>query len=228
MAEKPILFNTEDVRAILDGRKTMTRLLIKPQPVKKENLLIKEDRKGKYIWGWVDYGRTVAIKDIPYPYKPGDILYVRETWSQTRCFDCDFECDECELNIERNGKCPPDEGFCDDGYYVYYATDNVNSIDNGQIKWHPSIHMPREAARIWLKVTDVRIDRLWDMGRIDFLKEGLTLPHDEHTDLFLEMEYKQIWDSTIKKKDLPIYGWDANPWVWIIEFERIEKPEDIK
>ena len=88
--------------------------------------------------------------------------------------------------------------------------------------WKPSIHMPKEAARIWLKVTDVRVERLQEMDKTDALKEGI----DPRLCLNLShalTKFKKIWDSTIKKSDLDIYGWDADPWVWVIEFERCEK-----
>lgn len=224
MSVKPILFNTEMVRAILDGRKTVTRRVIKPQPVKKENLSIKEDRKGKYIWGWVDYGRTVAIKDIPYPYKPGDILYVRETWSDHYVPD-----DEGNAKLE----------YC-------YKADGIDLQAEclpGEVnRWWPSIHMPKDAARIWLKVTDVKLERLQDITIEQAMLEGISddmaysancwKPTFYDPDSGGKPEYikafSYLWDSTVKKKDLKLYGWDANPWVWTIEFERIEKPEDIK
>lgn len=208
--EKPILFNTEMVRAILDGRKTVTRRVIKG--VTDKFFLgecIDGDRKdiGKVGFGAHECGGEITF--VKPPYMPGDILYVRETWYRTDCFGL------------QNG-------------YIYKASVNDKQLNIlgktiGLIpKWQSSIHMPKEAARIFLKVTDVRVEQLQDMERTDFLKEGLTLPHDEHTDLFLEMEFKHIWDSTIKKKNLPIYGWEANPWVFVIEFERIEKSGDIK
>lgn len=120
-------------------------------------------------------------------YQPGDILYVRETW-----------------------------GEWTDGY-VYKAW-NEPFPQAGcypGTKWRPSIHMPKEAARIWLKVTDVRVERLQDIDDDGVVAEGLQIgdPFDE------------LWDSTIKKPDRALYGWDANPCVWVIEFERCEKPE---
>lgn len=203
MAIKPILFNTEMVRANLEGRKSCTRRLVKPEPqgyfeVSEEPLYI-YDTDGKQ-------GK------ITPPYQPGDILYVRESYS--------------ELSFG----------------YVYRADgENIDHLGN-VIKWHPSIHMPKEAARIWLKVTNVRVERLKDMTDNDALKEGAEGVRCDHAGLgaygctdcmntgWLEpplLEFMGIWNSTIKKSDLDKYGWDANPWVWVIEFERCEKPEGV-
>lgn len=94
------------------------------------------------------------------------------------------------------------------------------------IKWVKSIPMPKKAARIWLKVTDVRVERLQDMDKMDAVKEGID------TRLCINLnhalaKFKKMWNSTIKKSDLSCYGWNANPWVWVIEFERCEKPEGV-
>ena len=83
-----------------------------------------------------------------------------------------------------------------------------------EVKWKPSIHMPKAAARILLKVTDVRVEKLWEMTQEDCINEGCGELSEE--------QFGQIWNSTIKKKDLDIYGWKSNPWVWVIEFERVE------
>jgi hypothetical protein len=174
MAIKPILFNTEMVRAILDGRKTCTRRVIKPQPTAR-------------------YGAQC----IKPPYQSGDILYVRETWKRA-------------LN----------------GYYYYedWQRDDIADIT----KWKPSIHMPKEAARIWLKVTNVRVERLQDITSEQIYREGVEVeyPHVLNGE---EKRYafSTLWDSTIKKADLDRYGLDANPWVWVIEFEMCEKPEGV-
>ena len=196
MAIKPILFNTEMVRAILDGRKTCTRRIVKPQPT-------------------AHYGAQC----IKPPYQPGDILYVRETWERFECWNCEGD---------ERGNCPkePKKSVLDKtcGCYMYRATDEIS----GDAKWHPSIHMPKEAARIWLKVTDVRVERLQEITAESALTEGAdkyihangTLNEDQTITSFIG-----IWNSTIKKSDLDRYGWDAKPWVWVIEFERCEKPE---
>lgn len=189
----PILFNMEMVRSILDGRKSCTRRIIKPQPqgyfeVSEEPLYI-YDTDGKQ-------GK------ITPPYQPGDILYVRETWKQAP-----------------------------NGYY-YYEDWQRNDIAD-ITKWKPSIHMPKEAARIWLKVTDVRVERLQDITGLSVQKEGIELDPKECASKFdfiteLFLLFQKLWDSTIKKSDLDRYGWDTNPYVWVIEFERCEKPKEEK
>lgn len=229
---KPILFNTEMVRAILDRRKSCTRRLVKPQPDEKHTYPLgfvtdstEKKEVGCFGFGVDEYGGSIQYAKPPC--QPGDILYARETW------EC-FECWNCEG--DESGNCPkePKKSVLDKtcGCYMYRATDEIN----GDAKWHPSIHMPKEAARIWLKVTDVRVERLQKCGEgwcIDIEKEGIATPQDPilyiNDDAFhdaLRMEFQKIWDGTIKKSDLDRYGWDANPWVWVIEFERCEKPKE--
>ena len=246
MAIKPILFNTEMVRAILDGRKSCTRRIIKPQPqgyfeVSEEPLYI-YDTDGKQ-------GKITPT------YQPGDILYVRETWrvgawdifNQMIAFDYkDGTCGELtyihdrELfdrlvnqsrNDARQAKCE------------YNGADFVWEKGKSPCRWHPSIHMPKEAARIWLKVTDVRVERLQDITEEQACMEG-TDPWDEACyenngwhptfsdpdsggDPNMIDGFHKLWNSTIKKSDLDRYGCDANPWVWAIEYERCEKPEGV-
>lgn len=180
---KPILFNTEMVRAILKGEKTTTRRIIKN--VYGTKLLI---RDGEYYkFGNTTEGNAgTTISNINWckqPYSVGEILYVRETW--------------CKGSLD----------YQDEKYY--YKADNNNFL----CKWHPSIHMPKEAARIFLKVTDVRVERLQDMKAEDFWAEGI------ETGGF---DFKNLWNSTINKKDLCNYGWGANPYVWVIQFEIME------
>ncbi len=202
MKIRPILFNTEMVRAILEGRKTCTRRLVKFLPGENPQ--------------WTGYIKDGLMlyngKNEPCirqaPYKTGDILYVRETW------------------------CKGSYGNEKEKYY-YKADDN-----NFFCTWHPSIHMPKEAARIFLKVTNVRVERLQEITDDGCIAEGVypspcrkcnatfgcdTCPDEGYheTDGFSE-----LWNSTIKKSDLDRYGWDANPYVWVIEFERCEKPPE--
>lgn len=202
MKIRPILFNTEMVRAILEGRKTCTRRLVKFLPGENPQ--------------WTGYIKDGLMlyngKNEPCirqaPYKTGDILYVRETW------------------------CKGSYGNEKEKYY-YKADDN-----NFFCTWHPSIHMPKEAARIFLKVTNVRVERLQEITDDGCIAEGVypspcrkcnatfgcdTCPDEGYheTDGFSE-----LWNSTIKKSGLDRYGWDANPYVWVIEFERCEKPPE--
>lgn len=197
--ELPILFNTEMVRAILDGRKTCTRRIMKPQLT-------------------AHYGTQYAKP----PYVPGDILYVRETWG----------------TYSKN--------WWEADYFMYRA-DYPNgattyTYSDGIVcdlpKWHPSIHMPKEAARIWLRVVDVQLERLQDISNDEAIAEGAQGIECNHVNAdscgctdcmntgWIEppiVGFMQIWDGTIKKSELDLYGWEANPWVWVIEFERCDK-----
>lgn len=204
---KPILFNTEMVRAILEGRKTVTRRAIKPQPMIGSTIYPNIDVAGKVcaeIWG------NGAVKYIKQPYHRSDILWVRETWA----YGCTFA-------TERK---------------LFYRADG----DSDDVyRWHPSIHMPREAARIWLRVTGVRVERVQEIDGNGLRAEGFDIPclPNEVEDQFnkygaifdleqAKKSFSALWDSTIKPADREKYGWAANPWVWVIEFERCEKPEE--
>lgn len=201
MSVKPILFNTEMVRAILDGRKTCTRRVIKPQPDEKHTYPLgfvtdstEKKEIGCFGFGIDEYGGSIQYAKPPY--QPGDILYVRETWK----------------------KAP-------NGYYYYedWQRDDIADVT----KWKPSIHMPKEAARIWLKVTDVKVERLQEISGEDLIKEGIDLFQSNYVRVAFD-EFKNIWNSTIKKSDLDRYGWNANPYVFVIEFVKIDKPEEIQ
>ena len=215
MAIKPILFNTDMVRAILDGRKTVTRRLIKKLPDDAEfsgwllDSTCQEDAKDIGSAGFKTLKQPTEKAGCLFvkpPYQTGDILYVRETWHKYK---------------KRVGK---GEG-CHIAEFYGYRASIANSEDANE-PWHPSIHMPKEAARIWLKVKDVRVERLQEITIDDIRNEGLTSMsvHVGYMVIALE-EWKILWNSTIKKSDIGRYGWDANPYVWVIEFETCEKPE---
>lgn len=224
MAIKPILFNTEMVRAIMDGRKTCTRRLIKPQW---EECPTCKYVHNEYIYDKMAENVYCARCGYPMeperrsPYQPGDILYVRETWCEYGDLnDSDQIIDGTEKYYYRaDGENPTP-------YNYFLVHRNGNDEHRDFPVWRPSIHMPKEAARIWLKVTDVRVERLQDMDKMDAVKEGID------TRLCINLnhalaKFKKLWNSTIKKSDLDRYGWDANPYVWVIEFERCEKPQEV-
>lgn len=221
MAIKPILFNTEMVRAILDGRKTCTRRLVKPQPKSKlcytfagsdSDTWGYPNRTAHEIWGEEfklpnDITEEELSKRWNPPYHTDDILYVRETW--------------CGLPVNEAGHMR--------GHTIYYYKADGELRPKGwRGTWHPSIRMPKEAARIWLKVTDARVERLQEITSEQICREGVEVeyPHVLNGE---EKRYafSRLWDSTIKKSDLDRYGWNASPWVWVIEFERCEKPEGV-
>lgn len=163
------------------------------------------------------YADEYGEKFFRLPYQQGDILYVRETWYY-----------ESHMEDRTEGEPNLPSGRYSNRY-VYKAdcpTYPVN-IGVGEHGWRPSIHMPKEAARIWLKVTDVRVERLQDIDGKGCVKEGIEEePLKDVGEEFVKGMYHDLWDSTIKKSDIDRYGWDANPWVWVIEFERCEKQKE--
>lgn len=187
---KPMIFNTKMVRAILEGRKTVTRRVVKFKAVQSPAW------SGYIPDGAVLYGSN-NIPAAKAPYRPGDILWVRETWN---CL-------------------PIPEPLRGTSKTYWYKADGAEPRD----KWRSPYHMPMEAARIFLRVTGVRVERLRDMVLGDVLMEGIT---EADTYESTWDRWHQTWNSTIKPKDLGSYGWEANPWVWVISFERIEKPAD--
>lgn len=229
MAIKPILFNTEMVRAILESRKSCTRRVVKPQqfigmlPDKCKNGAPEEFLKEKKLMFKPYCDMTdIELINTAYkaPYQPGDILYVRETWEY-------FECCCCEGDEHGNCYREPQQSALNKscGCYMYRATDEIY----GDARWHPSIHMPKEAARIWIKVADVRVERLQEITPQGAWKEGARCSclHPVPDCAGNKTAFVNIWNSTIKKSDIDCYGWDANPYVWVIEFERCEKPEGV-
>lgn len=208
----PILFNTDMVRAILDGLKRATRRIVKG--------FIPDDA----IWGYTAFTPKGYIscrgtfkdgygeKFFKLPCEPRDILYVRESV---------FQGVGHYLDVSGETVCVLTNDF---EYYADGLHDKDHWKDKYERTWmhrRPSIHMPKEAARIWLKVKDVRVERLQDMTVADAQHEGISALTDG-----VFQRFKNIWNSTIKKSDLERYGWDASPWVWVIEFERCNKPAD--
>ena len=174
--ERPILFNGKMVQSILDGRKTQTRRVIKPQPV----------------------SNPFPLQRCPYGV-PIDLLWVQETWVKwdagiAYLADC----------LNRHGVESEDSKRC--------------RLDYGVI-WKPSIHMPRWASRITLRVTDVRVERVQEISEADAQAEGVSAWHDTNNGTVYRPEFRTLWDSINAARG---FGWDANPWVWVVEFERVQ------
>lgn len=173
MTERPILFSGEMVRAILEGRKTQTRRVMKPQP----------DTEFPCV-----YDRE-CLYGIP-----GDRLWVREAFS---IYD------------------HPEGPVC------FYKADHPQ---DEYLKWRPSIHMPRWVSKILLEITDIRVERLKDISEEDAKAEGVVIGVEEFkvtgTDRPYKLAYSLLWDLINAKRG---FGWDVNPWVWVIEFKRVGK-----
>lgn len=229
--ERPIIFDTEMVRAILDNRKTQTRRIIKPKPEPREMI---GAPKSFLAFGYDStpnsrkchpaFGFVTENEYFKCPYgKPGDLLYVRETFFNiaifTSCLQVRFE------DVYDYGS----------GERIIYKADNHPIIDFNY-KWKPSIHMPKKYARIWLKIKDIRVERVQNISKEDAKYEGI----ERVGGVFSCSPYKNyafgksrkrklhcsspirsfqtLWDSINKKRG---YGWAVNPWVWIVEFERV-------
>ena len=225
---KPINMKTWEVQAVLADRKTVTRRVVKHNPCECESKQLNGvckicDDKGGFFWP-DEYVKARS------PYQPGDILYVRETWQEVyeTEFDEDAQCGfvnirERILNFDEIPKVEAGiSSNCSTAtmeprmkYYVFKASDIEYADSKNGLYWHPFIHMPREAARIFLRVTDVWVERLQDMQPYDIAFEGFRRQQD----------FKAFWDSTLKPKDRAIYGWEANPWVWVVAFEKISREE---
>lgn len=208
-AERPILFSAPMVRAILEGRKTQTRRVMKHQPQRVVvpgigPMLAIQQPRGNDRWLWPN-ARNEVVASCPYGV-PGDRLWVRETFIHE---PADY-CREASVSIP-----------CRPALTVYRA--DVEDPREG--RWTPSIHMPRALSRIDLEVTGVRVERLQDISENDALAEGADGPHPAswHPDApevgpeSYRLGFRELWES--------INGagsWEANPWVWVVEFRRIK------
>lgn len=194
---RPILFSTPMVKAILEGQKTMTRRVVKPQPPSFVSKMIFNDSVGMWldrdggienIWTKTqsNMGNVQHLIKRPCPYgRPGDRLWARETWAK--------------------------------GDAIYYKADEVEGVFSYAGKWRPSIFMPRWASRITLEITDVRVERLQEITEGDSLREGIRDDFKDDTFFPTVYNFKILWDSTNGKK----YPWSINPFVWVISFRRI-------
>ncbi len=263
--ERPILFNGEMVRAVLDGRKTQTRRVIKPQPTNRPEPCCYSGT------GWAesndDGGCKCSNKPIRCPYgEPGDRLWVRETWMEYDVNDFDGEnCDEHHVSVlYRSSYDPqgPGPAHVQPNAVVPHQVD-YETLDNARRaihqyevfgeKWKPSIFMPRWASRINLELTDVRVERVQDISEEDARAEGLERIHVEYPpspsndfqgDWSVGFkDYKNIgeyagWGGDAGAFSCPLksfmslwnsinesrgFGWEVNPWVWVVEFKVIDE-----
>ena len=231
MEIKPILFSTEMVKAILENRKTQTRRINPDGSVITKPIMELYDSQSRTygIETYQDkhYTEKVCCVEAPVPVCPGDILWVRETWTSEAgryYYRADFESDfldPCEtLSGGYPGSCiRKDCNFC--------------QAQPERICWRPSIHMPKKAARLFLHICGCRTERLNVITMEDIIAEGIIFKMKEPlcwnhmTNLALgRIAFSEVWDKTIREDKIPIHGWKANPWVWVYSFERIEKPKD--
>ncbi|CNI86164.1 phage-like protein [Yersinia intermedia] len=204
MNEKPILFNAEMVNAILSGRKTQTRRIMGNQPAGQDLETVHVRHNDDFNFQW--YGNLGESSYFPCPLgKPGDQLWVREAFAA---------------------------GLCTESTLAYRATHKTEDLEEGwgeTIKWTPSIHMPRWASRINLLITGVRVERLNDISEQDAISEGLECYVDDgvpyygpfnNGDCRPDVVFRGLWDSIYGQKEGE--NWQANPWVWVINFDRME------
>ncbi len=210
--EHPIIMSAESVRAIQADRKTMTRRVIVLQPI--------INKHNRVIY-WTEETRKVINEDLGEPisewesiaclfgkYKVGDLLWVRETWAK----------------VSENKLLPTARTI------IYKASKDEMIFDIGTnwkpsdfpIKWRPSSHMSKWAARLWLEITGIRVERVQDISVGDIISEGIierNVPYAKKKDLgwYYYKPWRNLWDSLNAKRG---YGWDKNPWVWVIEFKR--------
>ncbi len=216
---RPILFSGEMVRAILDGRKTQTRRVVKPQPVQSPS---------GTAWSWKLTAWTDAcrgqISDLSPLDKcpfgvPGDRLWVRETWRPEELSkDGDLSAFEDGIRYRADRSFRTIENTRE-------AADAWVRVNDHTDRWRPSIHMPRWASRIELEVTEVRVERLQEISSHDALEEGIELyggcTSNEDMQGWDPCEhFASGWDGLNAKRG---FGWDTNPWVWVVEFRRLER-----
>ena len=249
MKERPIIFNGEMIRAILDGRKTQTRRPVRPQPQ------LDESRYEHGFWmrdydvpeDWVYMHRRangiiypLDNSAIECPYSVGDRLWVRETW---RVGAWSENTGSLAIDYRADGYCraewieiPDDDGDIFNMYWVQ-STDDAEKVFGRQelysweigqspCRWRPSIHMPRWASRITLEITEVRIQRVQEITEEDARAEGIDMdiplmPHVPGMGAtHPSAVFSDLWDSIYAKRG---FGWDSNPAVWVIEFRRVDQ-----
>ena len=201
MRELPILFNTPMVQAILEGRKTMTRRVIKPKTLEKFiNLIWNPNENLRFS-----------------PYQPGDRLWVQETWKIDSLLR-----DRPDYPVAIDFKAVQN-GYSQAEIMCKFTQDRFEKFKKFYKKpgWQSPYFMPKEAARIWLEVTGVKVERLQDITINQIKKEGIYFGEWRPDPSYIEA-FSNLWNATLKTGDIPLYGWSANPWVWVISFRRVE------
>lgn len=213
MKQTGLMFKGELVRAILEGRKTQTRRVVKADWIQSERAPLQTNPGRFHFW-------CSGEHDCPFG-KPGDRIYVRETWMDLQGTGVEYRSDGQLQRYAYAADTPP--GSYDDECRKEYG-----------LKWRPSIHMPKSAARIWLEITGVRVERLQDISETDAIAEGIERVDDffgcacwkaygepDGADVVCPDDpigsFRSLWESTGG-------DWQANPWVWVIDFKRTDKP----
>lgn len=227
-SERPMIFNSEMVRAILDGRKTQTRRVIKPQPKFKYHKVCNKEVWcwKQYVWGKDGLSPNVLSIGSNCPYgKVGDVLWVKEKYRVASLVSSN--CD---------GTTTFDIQFADDSYK---RVSEIEPSSKPAGRWYSSIFMPKWATRIWLEITGIRVERVQDISEKDAKAEGIK-PYPNDIPITVQgigagcegyiaevgkltkhkLAFCELWDSINAKRG---FGWDKNPWVWVIEFKRIEE-----
>ncbi len=208
---KPILFSSEMVRAILEGRKTQTRRVVKPQPEKcgdgwiYNNVHFADDAQMQSHLFHDIYGNYKCPYGGVYSDGTGDTLWVRETWASHKYMD-DTKPSEFTVGAQM--------------LPVWYRADNVQNDERG--RWRPSIFMPRWASRITLRVVDVRVERVQDISDEDCINEGMWMYSPNNVgpapEILSRGDFAELWDFINARRG---HAWDTNPWVWVVEFEEV-------
>lgn len=193
--ERPILFNAEMVKAIICGQKTQTRRLVKNIPLHEPYF----DVVDGIPYACDQDGEWHPAVEFS-PIQKGDVLYVRETWDRYV------------------------DGSTGETVYIYRTLCKnrkiLEDVGGYKIKWRPSIHMPKTAARLFLRVTGVRCERLQDMKPADCANDG-GFDLEAIKAVGIAPLFGPLWNSTVNKDAIARWGWEANPWVWVIEFKAI-------
>ncbi|EOZ5674204.1 hypothetical protein ACR2Y1_001923 [Morganella morganii] len=212
MKERGIIFNADMVRAILDGRKTQTRRIMKPQPTPCDYIDWRGNARGGHVWPSNIFRTMLHVE--------GELQNGDGGWKGLVGDTCPFGDIDDRLWVREAFQV----GLCTESTIAYKATHKPSDLEEGwheKIKWRPSIHMPRWASRILLEITGVRVERLQSTSEEDAKAEGFDNSQSDAANSIGWFEkpiraFRRAWEN--------IYGadgWDSNPWVWVIEFRRV-------